>query len=136
MKQCPECNRVYDDETLKFCLDDGAALVYGPAEPKTAILHSEDIPSERRTRLFDPRDTAGKPSRSKFAEPDKVALPNVDRKSNRMIAGVTGVILLAVVGAGAYWLYGDRPRKQIESIAVMPFVNETEMPIWNIYRTA
>ena len=125
MKQCPECNRVYDDETLKFCLDDGAALVYGPAEPKTAILHSEDIPSERRTRLFDPRDTASKGSPGKVAEPDKAALPRIDRKSNGMIAAVAGVILLAVVGVGGYWLYGDRPRKQIESIAVMPFVNET-----------
>jgi hypothetical protein len=26
MKQCPTCNRVYYDKSLKFCLDDGAFL--------------------------------------------------------------------------------------------------------------
>ena len=26
-KRCPKCNRRYDDGTLMFCLDDGAALV-------------------------------------------------------------------------------------------------------------
>lgn len=27
MKQCPQCRRLYDDETMNFCLDDGAGLV-------------------------------------------------------------------------------------------------------------
>ena len=26
MRQCPECKRVYYDERLNFCLDDGAPL--------------------------------------------------------------------------------------------------------------
>jgi TolB-like protein/Tfp pilus assembly protein PilF len=30
MKRCPECRRDYTDETLNFCLDDGARLVEGP----------------------------------------------------------------------------------------------------------
>ncbi|MBA3353944.1 MAG: hypothetical protein H0U23_16250, partial [Blastocatellia bacterium] len=42
MKRCPECRLDYYDETLSFCLDDGAALVHGsvplPDELKTAIL--------------------------------------------------------------------------------------------------
>lgn len=42
MKRCPECRRDYTDETLNYCLDDGAALVNGPAsgnEPATAVWH-------------------------------------------------------------------------------------------------
>ena len=27
MKRCPACKRVYTDETLRFCLDDGVALI-------------------------------------------------------------------------------------------------------------
>ena len=27
MKQCPNCQFVYDDESLRFCLQDGASLV-------------------------------------------------------------------------------------------------------------
>jgi len=40
MKRCPECRRDYFDETLLYCLDDGNALLEGPAsdEGKTAIL--------------------------------------------------------------------------------------------------
>ncbi len=40
MKRCPQCGREYDN-TMMFCLDDGAELLYGPAsmdEPATAIL--------------------------------------------------------------------------------------------------
>src|SRR5215212_5907876 len=41
MKRCPECRRDYYDDTLLYCLDDGSALLEGPAsadEPVTAIL--------------------------------------------------------------------------------------------------
>jgi len=41
MKRCPECRRDYYDDTLLYCLDDGNALLDGPAaaaEPATAIL--------------------------------------------------------------------------------------------------
>lgn len=31
MKRCPECRRDYFDDTLLFCLDDGASLLEGPA---------------------------------------------------------------------------------------------------------
>ncbi len=31
MKRCPECRRNYYDDTLSFCLDDGSALLDGPA---------------------------------------------------------------------------------------------------------
>jgi hypothetical protein len=36
MKQCPECKREYDDDSLRFCLDDGTALVRPDASPKSA----------------------------------------------------------------------------------------------------
>jgi adenylate cyclase len=41
MKRCPECRRDYYDDSLLYCLDDGRALLEGPAsgnEPVTAIL--------------------------------------------------------------------------------------------------
>ena len=56
MKRCPECGREYDN-TMMFCLDDGAELLYGPAkseppasaggqfdEPATAILSKRGAP--------------------------------------------------------------------------------------------
>ena len=67
MKRCPECRRDYYDDTLLYCLDDGNALLEGPAtaamsepgavatgfpadEPQTAILHSTSAPGEAPTR--------------------------------------------------------------------------------------
>ena len=68
MKRCPECRRDYYDDTLLYCLDDGNALLEGPAtaaksepgavatglfpsdEPQTAILHSTAAPGETQTR--------------------------------------------------------------------------------------
>src|SRR6186713_2879489 len=43
MKKCPQCGREYDN-SMMFCLDDGAELLYGPAsdEPATAILSSAE----------------------------------------------------------------------------------------------
>src|SRR5687768_8274124 len=65
MKRCPRCRRDYYDETLLYCLDDGTALLDGPAkseaaasgsgylaaddEAATAIFHSTDAPREQET---------------------------------------------------------------------------------------
>ena len=84
MKRCPECRRDYTDQTLNFCLDDGARLVDGPAadEPATAIL-SEPVAaesgfrsSESPTVLVQPPVTAGgsKRSQRKFLVPAVIAL--------------------------------------------------------------
>ena len=59
MKRCPQCRRDYFDETLVYCLDDGNALLEGPAsadESATAILSEPEAvatgfpASESRTR--------------------------------------------------------------------------------------
>ena len=46
MKRCPECRRDYYDDSLLYCLDDGTALLEGPAsgdEAATAILRGVDL---------------------------------------------------------------------------------------------
>src|SRR5678816_1877248 len=55
MKRCPECRRDYYDGTLLYCLDDGTALVEGPAssdEPATAILSGQS--AGERAQVFAP----------------------------------------------------------------------------------
>jgi len=48
MKRCPECRRDYYDDTLLYCLDDGNALLDGPAtarsEPPVPLLPEEGWP--------------------------------------------------------------------------------------------
>ena len=60
MKRCPECTRDYFDDSLLYCLDDGTALLEGPAsmdEPATAILHETDARGGAPTRLADRQTT-------------------------------------------------------------------------------
>src|SRR5687768_15230389 len=131
MKKCPECGREYDN-SMMFCLDDGAELLYGPAtsefaaaagdpprdEPRTAILHDTAPPSEVATRgqihttarTEVVRSTGGGGSKSKRLDKRLLIAP----------------VALAVIVLGGFIGYRYFARaSQIESIAVMPFVNES-----------
>lgn len=54
MKRCPECRRDYYDDTLSFCLDDGARLLEGPAtdETNTRMLRVSDLGDEPPTAIL------------------------------------------------------------------------------------
>src|SRR5688572_24721820 len=66
MKRCPACRRDYYDETLLYCLDDGAALLDGPSsgdgsrtvrlkngsESPTAILSDPSVSEPARRRKW------------------------------------------------------------------------------------
>src|SRR6476620_996294 len=116
MRQCPECKRVYYDETLNYCLEDGSTLVYGPAthESPTAVVTSEAAVGEAPTRTFQPSYTAG----------ERIPSGPVSTRSS-IFAVVFGVVLITALGLGSYWYYRESSTKQINSIAVMPFINET-----------
>jgi len=121
MKRCPECRRDYYDDTLIYCLDDGNALLEGPAsadEPKTAILHATEPPSEAATRaqIHMTDQTAVLPS-------GIADIPKTKAFDKRLVLVPA---LLAVIVLGGFFGYRYiTPAKQIESIAVMPFVNES-----------
>ena len=54
MKRCPECRKDYLDDSLLYCLDDGAQLVQGSVtdEPATAILSGDAVSGEGKTQLL------------------------------------------------------------------------------------
>ncbi len=107
MKRCPECRRDYYDDTLIFCLDDGTRLIDGPANTGSVTA------SESPTRHFEPSDT----DRS-------IAASN----KNFIIAGIIGIIVVTSLGVGSYLYYGRNDLRQIDSIAVMPFTNDSGNP--------
>ncbi|MBK9214177.1 MAG: hypothetical protein IPM59_01030 [Chloracidobacterium sp.] len=141
MKRCPECRRDYYDDTLLYCLDDGNALLEGPAsgkseppasaggqfdEPQTAKLHSTDAPTRahinttEQTAILntgaeaEPQGSLGDPLEKRSFSANRAAKP-------LLIALATAVIVLG--GFFGYRFFTQA--KQIESIAVMPFVNES-----------
>src|SRR6478752_1236041 len=81
MKRCPKCRRDYTDETLNYCLDDGAGLVDGPSsgEAPAAVFGEGEIPRSARTPW----------------------------RSINVWTVAVAVLALAIVGGG-YWLY-SRP---------------------------
>ncbi len=118
---------------MMFCLDDGAELLYGPAstdEPATAFLHTTDAVDDAPTRAqisttdatailntgSDPllRTTLGEQANSLNAPEKKAAKPQL----------VIGIAVLVLAAAFLGYKYFS-PAKLIESIAVMPFVNES-----------
>ena len=153
MKRCPECGREYDN-TMMFCLDDGAELLYGPAksepgaiatgfpsdEPQTAILHSTAAPGEAPTRAqmnttdqteilrtgaeAEPRESLGGLSERQSLSANRAAKPHRKVGSRQWRLAALGLtVLILAVGFVGYWYF--TPTKQIESIAVMPFVNDS-----------
>ncbi len=121
MKRCPECRRDYYDDTLLYCLDDGNALLVGPAsvdEPATAILHSTAASGEAPTRTSD----ADREGRKSTARPEDSVSRGLSMR-NAVIAGVLGAAVIAVLGFGGYWYFSDGSADSINSIAVLPFEN-------------
>src|SRR5215213_4542879 len=103
MKQCPECKRVYYDEKLNFCLDDGEWLHDAPdaGEPPTEMLGVDFTSSEARTRAFE--SAASSPN-----VPSASSVTKTASKKNSLIAGAIGILLVTVLGLGSYWLYGGQ----------------------------
>ena len=119
MKRCAECGRDYNDDSLSFCLDDGSELLFGPVtlEPATAILSGDHVSSEQTTRSFEQVPSS---ALSSSELTDRTA-----SKKNSIIAVVIGIILVASLGVGSYFYIGRGSAKQIDSIAVMPFANDS-----------
>ena len=114
MRRCPECDREYWDETLRFCLEDGASLVSAD-EPTTAIL-SADVPSG---------ETATRPQLSDQTHETPPSKVEVFR-SRPWLLPLLAVLTFAGVGYLAYLYFpSGASSKPIDSVAVLPFVNKS-----------
>jgi len=142
MKRCPECRRDYYDDSLLYCLDDGSALLEGPAsdnEPATAILSEPGaiatgfLSGEAPTRAqienepespieMDTRPEGHSPSAHLAAKPQ---VSEGQRARSRLLAAGVAVVLILAGGLFGFRYYSSSGRAQINSIAVMPFVNES-----------
>jgi TolB-like protein len=130
MKLCPECRRDYYDDSLSYCLDDGSLLLDGPAagtESQTAILSQASAPET------DAKISPARPlSTGQSQTIQQTAIlptggsengPSTKGFDKRVVIAIAGLALIVSSGFLAYKHFA--PAKQIESIAVMPFVNES-----------
>ena len=137
MKRCPQCNRVETDEGLKFCRVDGVTLVRDSSsidkEAGTARLGSGSVSSEVATARL-PHSTNADFNRatgpttvlpSQSAASTTNAFPTATKtRLNSKALTVIGIV--AAVMAVAFISYrAQSSRAAIQSLAVMPFVNES-----------
>ena len=136
MKRCPQCNRVEPDDTLTYCRADGTALIgdSGPvnAEAGTVKFGSATGSSEIQTSVL-PKTTTdpgiSRPTAQTTVLPTPLLTKNTGKltepKRRKAIIAVAAVIAAALIAGGyLYWARGKNTA-QIESIAVMPFINES-----------
>jgi YARHG domain len=121
MKRCPTCQRTYNDDSLRFCLQDGATLVSvsDASRPydSDATLVNAIAPDSRRdtpTEVFNPRVAPTIPSpkpaadttpqqRMPTAHATQGVAPIAAATPNRALTAgviVIAVLLLALVGIG------------------------------------
>ena len=127
MKRCPECRRDYYDDTLLYCLDDGNALLEGPAsgstasdEPQTAILHSIDVSGEAQThaQIHTTEQTAVLPS-------GITDVPRSNGFDKRLLLAPLALAVIVLGGFFGYRYFTPSNSGQINSIAVLPFENRS-----------
>jgi TolB-like protein len=139
MKRCPQCNRVETDEALKFCRVDGATLVSESSsltdEVGTAHLGSGPVSSEIETSVLPHRTDANinratasttvLPPRSSPSTTSELNQPK--RRKTVIVVTVVITVFVAALTAVLFDQYRSRKssRATIQSIAVMPFVNES-----------
>jgi hypothetical protein len=100
MKRCPACNRIYTDETLRFCLDDGVALFDEQAtsrDPYETLL-------ARSPCGTDPTPTERSPAVAINRLPQSA--PSTRRKSFILVAAIAAAF--AVVLGVITYLYLSR----------------------------
>ena len=113
MRQCPLCNRVYSDQTLIYCLDDGSTLIaYTPA----ATLQ------RGAARSTTPLETELLP----IVQPQ----PTHKRKSSRLLYAVVALLSVGlIVGVVLFLVSRDgetRPRELLASPAPQETVNSDQ----------
>ena len=133
MKRCPQCSHVENDPALNFCRVDGATLVVeerAVSEVETSLLpDATTSPGSRRstgqaTVLAQQHSQISTNELNQQGISTAAGRKHVASTRNSVIAGAIGIVLVTALGVGSYLKYG-RGGQQINSIAVMPFVNES-----------
>jgi TolB-like protein/Flp pilus assembly protein TadD len=143
MKRCPTCQQTYTDETVRFCRVDGALLIGdtsltddssatrilpGSQTGEAQAVHTDAAQPQGTTSALDARkDPISRTGELKdSASSVKYVLSGIRR---RKIATLISLIVIAagIVGVSTY-LRARNSEVAIESIAVLPFVNQNNDP--------
>jgi type IV secretory pathway TrbF-like protein len=127
MKVCPKCHSSYTDETLNFCLTDGAPLI-----DETAIGESQSATDswQNAETMRDNRVHFSENSYLTTPHSSAPTLPMIDAKTENLPRAQTSktkfypvigaFLLLAALGSGFWWFSQNKNR------AAIPAANESD----------
>ncbi len=137
MKRCPQCHQTYTDEKLKFCRDDGTLLQTNPLPAEssnTLILPSARTNVAHATQVLQSETAEAEEKTSPIEAPrNSFKAASESKRHSRGIIVVLLVLIVAAIALGL-WLFKNRSLSRstnaapIESIAVLPFLNESGNP--------
>jgi TonB family protein len=120
IKTCPICNRTYSDETISFCLADGA-LLSAPRDqsgPPTEVLPASLAPTQRATQPTPmPTIATPPPKPPRVTRADSAAPANSGAR--RLLLAFAGLALIALLLAVGYKIL-TRKLGQEEAVAANP----------------
>jgi TolB-like protein/Tfp pilus assembly protein PilF len=134
MKRCPQCNRLETDDALAFCRVDGSPLNVEShvtaLELGTIRLDSIPVSDEAKTTILAPPDTNdgfNAPGAATTVLLSPASAPLTVQRNSKLpwILAALAILLTVVLAACVYFLFVRRGQAPIQSIAVMPFVNES-----------
>jgi hypothetical protein len=113
MKQCPVCQTTYTDDSLQFCLADGATLSFPATEQPTQVIP----PSNNPIRVSIAQDTSPTIVTQPTVPP--TIQPVAERKGSGIIIGLLAAVLALVVlgsaGTIGWLLLRDRGGSDVVS---------------------
>jgi TonB family protein len=126
IKKCPACNRTYSDESISFCLADGA-LLSPPQEDTgaaTAVMPTPPAPTEPAAPS-PPMPTIASPPSKPARETHTDAITPASSGAKRLLLATAGLLILAVSLVTAYWLL-TRQRAPQETTAAVTNTNSVD----------
>jgi TolB-like protein/Flp pilus assembly protein TadD len=138
MKCCPACKRIENDDALVFCRADGTPLVSDSGSVSTEIgtvkFGSAPVASEIKTSVLPQHTTDAGVNRA--TGPTTVldrqhtisttrALGRPKRTKAIVFVGAAILMIAVAIAVSVYFFVSRRNNAAIESIAVLPFVNES-----------
>lgn len=114
MKQCPTCKNPYTDDTLRFCLSDGAALLDDLTDAETVV--SGGGPLRIDIAGGQPTGAAPSPPAQFVSQP----VPEKKGVSATLLAGIIAILVMVIVALGGFTAFVYFSDKQAANIAPSP----------------
>ncbi|PYS69267.1 MAG: hypothetical protein DMF69_17535 [Acidobacteria bacterium] len=132
MKRCPTCHRAETDDSLTFCRSDGTPLVVSsPQSSELGTVRFDGASAELATSLLQQATAAniGRTTGPATVLPSPTAPPetrDLPKSKRRSLLIIPVVLIAATIAVGGFLYFRKKPTPPaIQSIAVMPFINES-----------